>query len=288
MLWIIVVILAIVIILLLMPLSAKVSFIDGKFSYDAKFWLLLLLNSDGGGIVKKLLKKRESREDASEDYDYDFSNDLEDLEDLENSEDFEIYDDNSPDDGEISEDMSPETESHEEEDTDTTRETADKKERKEKKEKRRAKKREKSPDKDSPEKEPEKEKREGKSLADKIEFILDVWRCADRPLIGLMKGFVFSDVFIDFIVADEDAYKCAISYGAVSGAVYNLLAFIGTAFTIKFRTVDINAGFGLEECRWNISFRLKFRLGTLVITAVWFVFVYLFRVLIPQKIHGKQ
>ena len=53
MLRIIVVILAIVIILLLMPLSAKVSFIDGKFSYDAKFWLLLLLNSDGGGIVKK-------------------------------------------------------------------------------------------------------------------------------------------------------------------------------------------------------------------------------------------
>ena len=285
MLRIIVVILAIVIILLLMRLSAKVSFIDGKFSYDAKFWLLLLLNSDGGGIVKKLLKKRESREDTSEDYDYDLSDDLEDLE---NSENFEIYDDNSPDDGEISEDMSPETESHEEEDTDTTRETADKKERKEKKEKRRAKKREKSPDKDSPEKEPEKEKREGQSLAEKIEFVLDVWRCADRPLIGLMKGFVFSDFFIDFIVADEDAYKCAISYGAVSGAVYNLLAFIGTAFTIKFKTVDINAGFGLEECRWDISFRLKFRLGTLVTTAVWFVFVYLFRVLIPQKIHKNQ
>ena len=76
MLWIIVVILAIVIILLLLPLSAKVSFIDGKFSYDAKFWLLLLLNSDGGGIVKKLRKKRGSREDTPEDYEYNFSDDL--------------------------------------------------------------------------------------------------------------------------------------------------------------------------------------------------------------------
>lgn len=121
------------------------------------------------------------------------------------------------------------------------------------------------------------------------EMILDIWKCAKKPLCRLFKGFRFSKVYIDFVVANEDAYKCALNYGRVSGAVYNLLAFMRLVFTSKEKTVDITPGFGQEKSRWDVSFTLRFVPMTLVASGLWFLMTYIFRIYLPgRKMPGKK
>ena len=58
---------------------------------------------------------------------------------------------------------------------------------------------------------------------------------------------------------------------------------MGRLFTLRFRTVDIQPGFGLDKGRWDTSFSVSFRLGTAVIAGLWFLVTYIFRVFIPGK-----
>ena len=104
----------------------------------------------------------------------------------------------------------------------------------------------------------------------------------------IFKGFKFRNFYIDFIIANEDAYKCALSYGRYSTLIYCGLAQFSRLFTIRFKTVDIQPGFGLDKGRWDTSFSVRFRLGTAVIAGIWFIAVYLFRVMIPGKLKKRR
>ncbi|MDE5556824.1 MAG: hypothetical protein K2J32_03895, partial [Ruminococcus sp.] len=95
-------------------------------------------------------------------------------------------------------------------------------------------------------------------------------------------------VYIDFIVANEDAYKCAVNYGIVSSAVYNLLAWFGELFTVSYKTVDIRSGFSLKKSQWDASCKVDFRLYTLVVSILWFLLAYLFKISIPKKQGRKK
>ncbi|MDE5854963.1 MAG: hypothetical protein K2H19_07890, partial [Ruminococcus sp.] len=122
----------------------------------------------------------------------------------------------------------------------------------------------------------------------KIEFLFDLIRSADRPFLKLCKGIRLSRVYIDFVVADEDAYKCALNYGKISGMVYNLLGWLNVIFSVKFRTVDVIPDFKSNESRWDISAKVSFRLITLVIAGIYFLITYIFRFLIPEKHQKKE
>ena len=95
-------------------------------------------------------------------------------------------------------------------------------------------------------------------------------------------------MYIDFIIADEDAYKCALSYGKMCAAVYNGLAQLSEIFTVRLKTVDVNAGFALDESRWDAGVKLKFRPATVVIAGIWFLVTYIFRVFIPERLRRRK
>lgn len=139
----------------------------------------------------------------------------------------------------------------------------------------------------SDEDEPE-EKENGKSLTEKIDFFHDIWHAAGRPALKIFKGFKFSEFYVDFLIANEDAYKCALNYGRISGAVYYVLGWFGVLFNMKYKTVDINPGFDMKESRWDVSFKLSFNIMNVVIAGLWFLITYIFRILIPSKRMKKK
>ena len=127
-----------------------------------------------------------------------------------------------------------------------------------------------------------------KPKTSKLEKLGGIWLAAKNPAAMIFKGFKFRNFYIDFIIADEDAYKCAVKYGRYSTLTYNGLSLFSRLFSIRFRTVDIQPGFGLDKGRWDTSFSVRFRLGTAVIAGIWFLITYIFRVLLPKKLKARR
>lgn len=271
--WILLALLILLLIVMIIPLRAEASFISEVFTYRVKLWFVPVMDSGGGGVLG-WLKKRKGRkkEDADEEIPDELPDEQEELpEPAKPEESTEATADTVP---EAAEDSTG-TEAPASDETDDDPFTADEEEPEEEKHRHRRRKKEKPP-------------KEPKTLGEKIEFLLDLWRAADRPLLRIFKGIRLYDVYADLIVADEDAYKCALNYGRVSALLYPLLGWLSTLFTVRLKTIDLNAGFGLEKSRWDAACKASFRLGTVVIAGLWFLVTYIFRYFIPGKMRGRK
>ncbi|MCR5110598.1 MAG: hypothetical protein K6B38_06770 [Ruminococcus sp.] len=266
-------VLGIVLLVLIMPVGGEVSYIDGKLTYKVRLWMLNVMDSDGGGVigwlkkrkkkpkkpkpakpVKDKKKKKTTVDDDAYLDDFDFDADDADFEET------AVVDVNSN--AEVSESVSSEAETQSENDgkSENTEVAVMEDE-------------EELPDND-----------DKRSLGDWAELGIGIWESAQRPLLKIFKGFHFKDLYIDFVIADEDAYDCALKYGKYSGMIYNIIAFMSTLFTVRLKTVDVGCGFGLKKGKWDISCKVFFRAGTAVIAGLWFLITYLTRTFIPDKI----
>lgn len=256
-LWIILIVLGIILLFLVLPLNADLSYIDNKFIYKVRYWFFTVYSSDDKSFLSKFRKKKKRTETA------DFSDDTETDEDIPISKDYEENDIS------VTEDIEEEN---------NTGKNSDNTEEIHKKPKKISKNKNKT---EKPEKIKSSEK---EKISDgKIEFLLDLIRSADRPFLKICKGIKFSNLYIDFIIADEDAYKCALNYGKISGMVYNMLGWFSVIFNVKFRTVDVVPDFRSNESRWDISAKVSFRPIILVIAGIYFLITYIFRFMIPEK-----
>ena len=294
-LYVLLVIIGIIFLIFAMPIKAEASFIDEDLKFKVKYSFITLASSEGGGVLG-WLKKRRGRKSQDEDYSYyddeyvsqedDFQSDDESISESISETDIDIHDEQE----QIMEDIPQEdsvTENEEQEETAENSEEDTDTENQEDEEQEESFSDDYGKDENKSEKRSQDKKRP-RTFGEKVEFLLDLWRMADRPLLKIFKGIRFYDLYIDFITSDEDAYKCALTYGKVSGIVYNLIAWLSTLFTVRLQTVDINAGFGLKKSRWDTSFKVDFRLGTLVIAGIWFLYIYIFRYLIPNKRKNKK
>ena len=273
-LWIFLVILGLIVIICAVPADVDFGYVDGKLSYRIKLWFFDLMDSSHNGFLDKRKKKKKAkRKKEKPDVPADEAFDMSDIPD--------IAEDEIPD-----EDIAEETPSAAVTAETVQSDAADTSAEDKKKKKKDKKKKEKEVvyDEDGEvDDEEEPAKKEGKSLGDKLEMIGGIWLAAKNPAHMVFKGFKFRNFYIDFIIADEDAYKCAVKYGRYSTLIYNGLAQMSRLFTLRFRTVDIQPGFGLDKGRWDTSFSVSFRLGTAVIAGLWFLITYIFRVFLPGK-----
>lgn len=271
-LWIILALLGIVLLILILPISADFSFIGGKINYSAKYAYIPVFNSKGTGIVNKLMKrKKKNKKPDSEDDEAESDDTVEEMEEpAETSE--EAVSDNPEDTAaeheeaeavEVTEEV-VETENSEDSEDNSTPE---------------------KPIQPEPLEKPTNDVKEKKS---KLEFILGLWEAADRPLLRIFKGIKISELYIDFFIANEDAYKCALNYGRISGAIYNLIAWLSVLFNVKLKTIDVNPLFAQKKSKWDVSLNISFSLITVVIAGIQFLIIYLFRVLIPSKIQSRK
>ena len=276
-LWIILAVIGLVVLLLVLPVKAEVSYIDEKLRYKAKYSLIPVIDSEGGGLLgwlKKRRKKKAPPEDDDSGWDElpELDDDFDDLPD--------IPDESAGEPAAVSAPESAEAEQVTAEEVpagDTGQVTAE----------------ETAPEEEVPEESGKKKKKqkapkEPKTLGEKLEMVLDIWRAADRPVLKIFKGIRLTDLYVDFIIADEDAYKCALNYGRISGAFYNLLGWLSVLFTVKLKTIDVNAGFALDKSRWDAAVKVSFRLGTVVIAGLWLLITYIFRYYIPGKLRDRK
>ena len=282
-LWIILAVLGIILLILFLPVRAEAAFIGNKLTYKLKYSFLLLYDSDKRGLIAWYLRRKKQKDDEADKDDDSFDDDTSVSDDTSDSADLSA--DDVPD-------MTAEEENAPETDIDSAAETDAP-----------------TPSEDNvaetladdiPEEKPEKDKKKKKkkkekeeiifpdTLIDKADFVLDIWRAADRPILRIFKGIKLHELYIDFIIANEDAYKCALNYGRISGAVYNLLGWMGVLFNVKLKTVDINAGFGLENSRWDAAGKLCVRPITAVIAGLSLLITYLFRYFIPYKLQERK
>ncbi len=276
-LWILLAVLGIIVIVLILPIRGEVSFIGEKLRYKAKLWFIPVLTSEGGGVLGWLKKRRGRKKPKVDDFSDSGQDDLPDLD--EDFDDLPLTPSEQRD--ETSEAAAEEAPQEEADQTAAQEEAAAEELPTEEPEEEISSHKKKRRKKEKPPKEP-------KTLGEKLEALLDLWRAADRPVLKILKGVKLYELYIDFIIANEDAYKCALNYGRISGALFNLLGWLSVLFTVKVKTVDVNAGFALDKSRWDASVKVSFRLGTLVIAGIWFLITYIFRYFIPGKLQAKK
>ncbi len=96
-----------------------------------------------------------------------------------------------------------------------------------------------------------------------------------KPLRKIGKAFTLSHVRTDIVIADEDAGKCARQYGMIQLFMQQFLYKTGKVINVRRKRVQIVCDFTADESRWNVGFRLKFRLGPVLAAAVIFLWHFL-------------
>ena len=110
-----------------------------------------------------------------------------------------------------------------------------KEEKKEKKSKKKKPKADEKTEEDGKEKNSKKSKKKKKSVIkeylENFAAVVDFVKSSMNDILGLTRKIKVSRVCVDCLVADEDAFSCAVNYGVLSAGVYNILAFISSYFT---------------------------------------------------------
>lgn len=123
---------------------------------------------------------------------------------------------------------------------------------------------------DVPEKKSGKEKLSDKldKLSELVEKIKLIWGFSEKHLRKIFTHIYIENLMIDFIIAGEDACKTAVSYGAVSAGVYNVIAVISTVFRTKVKSVDIACDFGRKKPVYDAAANVTARPSTLLAAAL--------------------
>lgn len=288
-LFILLAVLGVILLVLIMPVGGEVSFIGGKLKFKVKLWIINVMDSEGGGIFG-WLKKRKSKKKPSKNPKPQKEKKSKKKNKSDSPPDI-VFDTPAAEETSVQtadtavqqSTVSEATASSEESSGNGQAQTgfyisgdeADEPEA------------EASPDEETEEtddKKKKKKEKEKKSLDELVDMLVDIWGSAKNPLCLIFKAFKFSDLYIDFVIANEDAYKCALNYGRLSAVTYRGIAQMSRIFTVKLKTVDIQPAFGVKKGRYDAALKLHFRAGTFVIAGLWFLVTFIFRVFIPGKI----
>lgn len=290
-LWIFLAVLALILLIMILPVSVKVGYVDKKVSLKVKYAFINLFELGGKGLLNRFMgggkkknippepvrecEKSAEKTGSSETADESVGSTAEKAESPGTAEEA-VSARETP---EAAPDKRDEVTEDVRENTESVGEGAEKAETKSD-----------IPDENDSSSEEEKSEKEkgGKSLTEKIDFFHDIWHAAGRPALKIFKGFKFSEFYVDFLIANQDAYKCALNYGRISGALYYVLGWFGVLFNMKYKTVDVNPGFDMKESRWDVSFKLSFNIMNVVVAGLWFLMTYIFRILIPSKRMKKK
>ncbi|MCX7658503.1 MAG: DUF2953 domain-containing protein [Oscillospiraceae bacterium] len=121
--------------------------------------------------------------------------------------------------------------------------------------------------------------KEGKNdkgdLLEKIKAVKVILESSKKGLRRLVKGIRICDINLDFAVADEDAYNAAINYGIVNTAVFNVISFLRTFFTVSIEKINIICRFNSSQSNYDGSCKVKLRPITAILAAGSIYFHYL-------------
>ncbi|MBQ8904518.1 MAG: DUF2953 domain-containing protein [Oscillospiraceae bacterium] len=125
------------------------------------------------------------------------------------------------------------------------------------------------PEPPSEEKKEEKPEKKKKKFSIDIEMIMDYVESAWPPIKKLFKKIRWYDVYVDWVVASDDAAKTALMYGSICSFLYPFFKWLTTYFTAHVKEVNIEPDFSRENQDIFIYFVLKLRLSTALACVIW-------------------
>lgn len=114
-----------------------------------------------------------------------------------------------------------------------------------------------------------KQKKPRKKFNLNIEMIMDYVRSAWPPVKKLFKKIRWYDVYVDWVVASDDAAKTALTYGGICAFMYPFFEWLTTYFAANVKDVNIEPDFSKEQQDIFIYFVLKLRLSTALACTIW-------------------
>ena len=114
---------------------------------------------------------------------------------------------------------------------------------------------------------------------EKISSVIDFISAIKKDVYRLGEKIKISDVNIDFLIAEPDAYDCALKFGTVSASLYNIIGFISAHFetTVKKMNIALKYNNNKSNSRYDFGFAIKLRLGSGFVSGIRILLAYLFR-----------
>lgn len=123
-------------------------------------------------------------------------------------------------------------------------------------------------------------------LVQKIAGIADLGGSALSALPGpfqkLLRSVKWCDIKTDFVIGGEDAAACAKLYGTVQ-ALLPMTLQAQHIIRVQRRSISVKCDFTEDKCRWDLSCKVKVRIGTVLAAGIWLGV----RFLLDSRKYGK-
>ena len=102
------------------------------------------------------------------------------------------------------------------------------------------------------------------AVKEMVSFALDILKQTKKQLLKIK----LRNIKIDLIVVGSDAAQTAIDYGAICGVVYPVLSIIDQNLNVKYKKINITAGFKQTDSQFAFSLDVKANPVLLLIIAL--------------------
>lgn len=106
-----------------------------------------------------------------------------------------------------------------------------------------------------------------RDLKETVYFILKQIKAVLPPIGFLMKHLRITGLKVFMSVGGEDASHTALNYAAAGSGIYSLIAGLKSFMTVRVKKIELYADFVTGETHQDIAFKIKLRLGLILIAA---------------------
>ncbi len=105
-----------------------------------------------------------------------------------------------------------------------------------------------------------------------IEFVKQLISSASKPVKRLISHIRVNNFYLFITASGEDAAQAAMNYGKINWIVYTAIAVLYEAVKLDVKKIDISADFNSGKTEYELSCKVKLRLGTAIGCVLWFLF----------------
>lgn len=96
---------------------------------------------------------------------------------------------------------------------------------------------------------------------DTLSLALDIFKVLKDKLGKFITSIKITDLYINFQVADLDAYDCALKFGKLNIVLGNILGFLNWKFKVKKKSISVLPKYNSNSSLYDISFKIKIGFG---------------------------
>ena len=109
-------------------------------------------------------------------------------------------------------------------------------------------------------------------IGETIEFVKQLISSASKPVKRLLSHIRVSNFYLFITASGEDAAQAAMNYGKINWLVHTALAVLYNTVKLNVKKIDITADFTSGKTEYELSCKVKLRLGTAIGCVLWFLF----------------